>query len=472
MREKIPGFLNQVSFDVEMLILAVRLSRLRKGVYLMVKWERIGSNKVLMEIEVPAGEVDVALDKSYRKMVRKVDFPGFRKGKVPRSLLETKLGPEILYDGALEILAPLIYETYDKAVKKIALEPIDKPDMDLMQMEKGKPLLFKVEVEVMPEVILSDYKGISIEKEEKEISDADVEESLARIQKQHARLIAIEDETAEAVKGDVVIIDFKGYVEGEPFPGGESEGYSLELGSDTFVSGFEKQLEGVKINEERQVKVTFPIDYRAKDLAGKEVVFEVKLKEIKRKELPDLDANFAQEVSDFDTIEEFREDIRNKLKENEKTRAQREMEEKLIQKISDETEVEIPETLISRELHRIDEDTKKFLHMQGLTMEQYLNILVKSSQEIEDENRAEAISRLRRNLTLDAIGKKEGIIATESEVDKRVEEIAARQKKKFAEMKEILDMQGQLKMFTDEIRFRKIIDFLVQEAVISNSVIQ
>ncbi len=457
-------FLNQVNVGLKALNLAVRL---REGTYLMVKWERIGSNKVSLEIEMPASEVDVALEKSYRKMVKKVDFPGFRKGKVPRSLLETKLGPEILYDEALEILTPLIYETYDKAVEEADLETIDKPDMDLVQLEKGKALIFKVEVEVMPEITLSEYKGVPIEKEEKEISDSDIEDSLARTQKQHTRLLAVEDETVETVKGNVVIVDFKGSVEGEPFPGGESEGYSLELGSNTFVSGFEEQLEGVKINEERQVKVTFPTDYRAEDLAGKEVVFEVKLKEIKKKELPALDDDFAQEVSDFDTMEEFREDIKNKLKENERVRALREMEEKLVQKISGETKVEIPATLIDRELHRMDEDTKRFLQMQGLTMEQYLTILGRSSQEIEDGNRVEAANRLRRNLTLDTIGKKEGITAEESEVDKRVEDIATRQKKDFAAMREILVAQGQLEMFADEIRFRKIIDFLVQEADVS-----
>ncbi len=462
-----PEFLNQVNLGLNVLILAVRL---RKGAYLMVKWERIDRNKVSLEIEVPAGEVDVALEKSYRKMVRKIDFPGFRKGKAPRSLLETKLGSEFLYDEALEILTPLIYETYDKAVEEVDLEPIDKPDMDLVQMEKGKALIFKVEVEVMPEITLPEYKGVSVEREEKEISESDVGESLARTQKQHARLVEVEDETVEAVKGNIVIIDFKGYVEGKPFPGGESEGYSLELGSNTFVSGFEEQLEGVKINEERQVKVTFPTDYRAEDLAGKEVVFEVKLKEIKKKELPALDDDFAQEVSDFDTMEEFREDIKNKLKENERVRALREMEEKLVQKISEETKVEIPATLIDRELHRMDEDTKRFLQMQGLTMEQYLSILGKSSQEIQDGNRVEAANRLKRKLTLDTVGKKEGITAEESEVDKRVEEIAARQKKEFAAMKEILVAQGQLEMFADEIRFRKIIDFLVEEAMVSHSV--
>ncbi len=427
----------------------------------MVKWEKIDSNKVSMEIEVNQEIVNEGLKKAYLKVVKKVSVPGFRKGKVPRSVLEAKFGPEVLYEEALEILIP---KAYDDAVKEEELNPINQPQFDLVQMEKGKPLIFKAVVEVKPEVILPEYKGVKIEKKVKEVTEAEVDRYLENLQKQHARLVAVEDENVSAEKGDMVVMDFKGYVDGELFPGGEAEGHSLELGSNSFIPGFEDQLVGVKNGEEREVKVTFPEDYREESLAGKEALFEIIVKEIKRKETPELNDDFAQEVSDFDTLEEFKVETKNKLKESEESRALKEMEDQLIQKISKDVEVEVPKVLVEREQDRIVSEMEHFLRMQGMTMEQYTQLTQKTAADMREENKEEAEKRVKANLTLDAIIEKEGITAEEDEVNDRVKKFAEGYNQDPEKVKEMFATQGRLGVIEDEVKFRKAIDFVVKEA--------
>ncbi len=434
----------------------------------MVKWEKIDGNKISMEIEVNPAVVETALGKAYRKVVKQVNVPGFRKGKVPRPILEARFGPEVLYEEALETLIP---EAYEHAVGETELEPIDNPKFDLVQMEKGKPLLFKAVVEVKPEFELPEYKGIEIEKKLREITDTNVEEYLKMTQKQHARLVSLEDTAAEAKEGDLVVIDFKGFVDGEAFSGGEAEGYSLELGSNSFIPGFEAQLIGIKKGEERQVKVAFPEDYREKKLAGKEALFEVKAQEIKRKEYPLLDDDFAKEISEFSTLDEFKLDIKNKLKKNEETRAERDLEERLIQQIAGEVKVEAPSVLVERELDRIMEEMEQFMRMQGLSMEQYLKVSGKDPSELRENNKDEAIKRVITNLTLSAIIKKEGITAEESEIDDKIKGFAESYKQEFAKVKEVFTAQGRLGGIEDEIKYRKVIDLLVKEADITATTI-
>lgn len=427
----------------------------------MVKWEKIDGNKVSLEIEVEVEQVDVALAKAYRKVVQKATVPGFRKGKVPRSVLEAKFGPEILFEEALEILIP---EAYDRALDTTGLEPIDQPKYDLVQMEKGKPMIFKAEVEVKPDVKLPEYKGIPVEKKIRAIADADVEGYLKRTQEQHARLVTVEDQDCTAEKGDMVVIDFKGFIGEEPFAGGEAEGYSLELGSNSFIPGFEEQLIGKKRAEEVKVTVTFPEDYHEKGLAGAEAVFDVKVLEIKRKELPSLDDDFAQEVSDFDTLAEFKEDIHKKLLENEESRANRDVEEQLVQKISGEAEMEVPAVLVERELDRMMGDMERFLRMQGLTLEQYMKMAGKSLKDIRQENWEEGEKRVKANLTLDAIIKKEGIVAEEQEIDEKIAKFAASYEQDPEKVKEMFASQGRIGIIEEEVKFRKVIDFLMAEA--------
>lgn len=427
----------------------------------MVKWEKIDGSKVSLEIEVETEKVEEALAKAYRKVVQKATVPGFRKGRVPRSVLEAKFGPEILYEEALEILIP---GAYDRALDSAELEPIDQPQYDLVQMEKGKPMIFKAVVAVKPEVKLPEYKGINVKKTVKTIEDADVDGYLKRTQEQHARLVTVEDQDCVAEKGDLVVIDFKGFIDDEPFAGGEAEGYSLELGSKSFIPGFEDQLVGKKRDEEVKVTVTFPADYHEENLAGKEAVFDVKVLEIKRKELPALDDDFAQEVSEFDTLEEFKGDVLKKLLENEESRAMRDVEEQLIAKIGGEAEVEVPDVLVERELDRMMGDMERFLRMQGLTLEQYMQMAGKSLKDIRQENREEGEKRVKANLTLDAIIKKEGIQAEEHEIDERIEKFAAGYKQDPEKVKEMFASQGRIGIIEEEVKFRKAIDYLVAKA--------
>lgn len=427
----------------------------------MVKWEKIENSKVSLEIEVSPEQVEKALGQAYRKVVKKAVVPGFRKGRVPRSVLEAKFGPEVLYEDALEILIP---KAYHDAVEEADLQPIDQPRYDLVQMEKGEPLIFKAEVEVKPEVKLPEYRGVKVEKKVKKIDDTHVDAYLERTRQQHARLETVEEEDYPAALGDLVVMDFKGFIDEEPFEGGEAEGYSLELGTQSFIPGFEEQLVGKKKGEELEVKTAFPEDYREENLKGKEAVFKVKIHEIKRKEFPDLDDEFAQEVSEFSTLEEFKKDIKNKLVENEDNRAARELEDELIRKISRGAEVEIPSVLVERELDRMMGDMERFLRMQGLTLEQYLKMAEKSLKDLRDGNREEGENRVKANLTLDAIIKEEGITAEEQEIDEKIASFAGEHKQEPEKVKEMFASQGRIGIIEEEVKFRKAIDFLIAEA--------
>ena len=433
----------------------------------MYKWEKIDTNKVCLEIEVPVEEVNDALDKAYRKVVKKVSVPGFRKGKVPQKILESRYGPEIFYEDALEIL---VDPNYSKAVKECQLEPIDQPEFELVQMEKGKPLIFKVTVDVKPEVELGDYKGITVEQEKKEITAEDVERYLSSLREQHARLVALEE--GEICEKDLAVIDFNGTIDGEPFEGGAGENYSLEIGSGSFIQGFEEQLLGMHKNEEREVKVTFPEDYAQEKLKGKDAVFHVTVKEIKRPQLPDLNDDFVQELTEeFSTLEEFKADVENKLKENLENREKINLESKLIEKISAESMVDVPEVLVERELDNRMAEFEYYLRMQGLNLEQYGQLVEGGLEKIRDEQRGEALKHARANLVLDAIIKKEALEASDEEIEEKLREVVRNANAKnntdeidLEKIKEQFEKQGRLDIMAHEIRYRKAIDLLVEHA--------
>lgn len=433
----------------------------------MYKWEKIDTNKVCLEIEVPVEEVSDALDKAYRKVVKKVSVPGFRKGKVPKKILESRYGPEIFYEDALEIL---VDPNYNKAVKECQLEPIDQPELELVQMEKGKPLIFKVTVDVKPEVELGDYKGITVEQEKKEITAEDVERYLNSLREQHARLVTLEE--GEICEKDLAVIDFSGTIDGEPFEGGSSENYSLEIGSGSFIQGFEEQLLGAHKNEEREVKVTFPEDYAKEELRGKDAVFQVTVKEIKRPQLPDLNDDFVQELTEeFSTLEEFKADVENKLKENLENREKIKLESKLIEKIAEESKVDVPEVLVERELDNRMAEFEYYLRMQGLNLEQYGQLVEGGLEKIREEQRGEALKHAKANLVLDAIIKKEALEATDEEIDEKLREIVQNANVKnntdeidLEKIKEQFKKQGRLDIMAHEIRYRKAIDLLVEHA--------
>ncbi|MBS4031079.1 MAG: trigger factor [Clostridiales bacterium] len=427
----------------------------------MVKLEKIDESKVALEIEVEAQTVEEALDTAYKKVVKKVSLPGFRKGKVPRPILESRFGSEVLFEDALEILVP---DAYDKAVKKTGINPIDQPEIDLVQLEKGKPFIFKALVEVKPEATLGEYKGVEVTREVKEITEADVAAKLEQLRKQHVKLHVVEDAVAQ---GDMTVIDFTGFKDGEPFEGGHGEGYSLEIGSGSFIPGFEEQLIGLKTGEEKEISVTFPEEYHAEELAGKPVTFKVKLQEVKRKELPELSDDFAAEVSDFATLAELKEDALNKLKEAEENRVKTELETSVIESVAANSDVAVPNVMVEREIDRMTGEMEQFLRMQGLTLDKFIALTGKTMDDLRDDKREEAKSRVKANLVLDAIIQKEGFAATDEEVDEKIQKFAESYGQEVEKVKEYFNVQGQSDVLRQEIRYRKAIDFLVAEANIT-----
>ena len=432
----------------------------------MVKLEKIDGSKVELEIEVEAEKLADALNQAYKKVVKNISLPGFRKGKVPRPVLESRFGPEILYEDALEILVP---EAYDKAVKETGIEPLESPQIDLIQMEKGKPVIFKAVVDVKPEVKLGEYRGIPVTQEIREVAEVDVENRLSQLQEQHATLHVVEEGAVE--EGDLAVIDFTGYIDGEPFDGGTAEGYSLEIGSGMFIDNFEEQLVGMKPGEEKDVKVTFPENYHEERLAGKQAVFKVKLNEIKRKELPELNDDFAKEISEFDTLAELKDDILNKLKEQEEQHAKTLVENKIIEQVAAAAEVELPDVLVEREIDRQLNEMEQYLRMQGLTLEKFLETAQKSLDDLREQHRPEAEKRVKANLVLDAIIAKEGIAATDEEIEERIKKFAESYNQDVQVIKDYFAAQGQLDVIRQEIQFRKAIDFLVAEAQITTEIV-
>ncbi len=423
------------------------------------RWEKIENNKIKLEVEVAAPEVDTALAKAYRKVVKKVNLPGFRKGKVPRHVLESRFGPEVLHEEALEELVPPAYE---HALQEANIDPINQPEFELVQVEEGKPLLFNAVVEVLPDVELGEYKGLEAEQEEVEVDDLQVDHHIYMLREQNARLVPREDEPAR--EGDLVSIDFKGFIDGEPFEGGEAEDYSLELGSNSFIPGFEEQLIGVKPEEEKEVKVTFPEDYRNEEHAGKEAVFQVKMKQIKEKQLPELNDDFVKEISEFETLEEMKADLKEKMFKNAEEQSKTKLEEYLIEKVTEASTVQLPEVLVERQIDRIIGDMENYLRQQGLGIDQFLELSGKSMEEMREQNREEAEKRTKANLVLDAIAKKEGITVEDSEVDDKITGIAESYSDQPDRIKSLLEKQGRLPVIREEMRIRKAVDLIVEQA--------
>ncbi len=421
--------------------------------------EKLENSKVKLEIEVAEPDVDTALAKAYFKVVKKVNLPGFRKGKIPRRILEARFGPEILHDDALEMLIP---HAYQEAIKNSEVEPVDQPQFELVQMEEGKPLIFHALVDVLPEIELSEYKGIKVEQEEVKVDDLQIDHHLYMLREQNARLVPLED--SKVKEGHQLLIDFKGFIDDEPFEGGEAENYSLEIGSKSFIEGFEEQLVGAAIDEEREVRTKFPENYHKQDLAGKDVLFRVTVKEIKEKQLPDIDDEFFKEVSEFETFDELKEDLRVKLLKNAEEQSKMKMEESLISIVSESSKLELPLALVERQIDRIIGDLESYLQYQGLNLDKFLELSGKSMEEIREEKREDAEKRTRANLVLDAVSKKEGINIEDSELDAKIASIAEEYNDKPDRIRDILDKQGRLPVIREELRIRKTIDMLVLEA--------
>jgi trigger factor len=419
-------------------------------------WEKIEKNVGVLEVEVDAEKVAAALDKAFKKVVNRINVPGFRRGKVPRQLFEKRFGVESLYQDALDIILP---EAYVQAVEETGISPVDRPEVDVEQFGKGQTLKFKAKVAVKPEVKLGDYKGLEIEVPSAEVTAEEVDAELKRMQQRHAELVVIEEGAAE--NGDVVVIDFEGFVDGEAFPGGKAEKYSLELGSGSFIPGFEEQLVGMTKGEEKEINVTFPENYHSEDLKGKAAVFKVKLHDIKRKNLPVLDDEFAKDVSEFDTLEEYKQDIEKRLKQRKEQEQQAAKETAVVEKAAANAEVEIPQVMIETELEQMLKEFERRLRMQGMTLEMYFQFSGQNEAALKEQMRSDAEKRVRNNLVLEAIAKAENIEATDAEVDAEIEKMAENLKRSPEEIRQILTANGSIAGMKQDLSVKKTVDFLV-----------
>ena len=415
-------------------------------------------NNLKLNIKVEPEKVDQALEQAYREVAKEVSVPGFREGKVPRKVLEAKYGPEILHKDALDIIIP---DAYSEAISEIGAEPIDRPDIEDYYIAEGEYATFTARVEVKPEVELGQYTGLDLEYEDVEVEQEEVNNHLSRLQDQHSQLEFTDKEIIE--EGDTAVIDFEGFIDGEPFEGGSGEEFNLEIGSGQFIPGFEEKLIGEKTGTEVELEVDFPDDYQAEDLAGKTAVFNVDIKEIKEKVVPELDDDFAREVSDYDTIEEFKDSVRSQIKEQKKQQTDQDFEEKLFDAIADDSEFELPEKLIENELDSMFQRFKINLSQQGMEIEDYFEYTGMDEQDWRDQNYDSAVKSVRNNLLLEAVAKKEDIEVSDSEVESKIKEIAEANDQDFEEMKSQMEEYNQLDSIKESIKMEKTMEFLKKE---------
>lgn len=419
-------------------------------------WEKTENSRGVLTVEVDEAQVAAALDKAFRKVVRNVTVPGFRKGKVPRPIFEARFGVEVLYQDAADIL---LRETYPEAVEQTGIEPVAPPDIDIEQIGKDKPFIYKATVVVKPDVKLGEYKGLEIPAKSFAVTDEDVEARLKELQEKNAVLEAVEDRAAE--NGDVVTIDFEGFLNGEPFEGGKAEKYVVELGSGTLIAGFEEQVVGMKPGEEKEIAVTFPEDYHNADLAGKSATFKVKLHEVKRKNLPALDDEFAKDVSEFETLEELKADLRKQLEEKARNDEEQYKRDTVVEKAAENAEVEIPDVMIEREIDNLVRDFDFQLRLMGLTLDRYLTMMRLTPDKLREQFKENATKRVRAYLVLEAIAKAENITVTDDDIEKEIAAIAERYEQPVEQVKKVYEDSSRLETLKDELLIRKTIDFLV-----------
>lgn len=417
-------------------------------------------NQGVLTVEVNVETVNEGLNKAFQKVSKEVNIPGFRKGKIPRQLFEKRFGVESLYQEALDFILP---DAYAKAVDETGIFPVDRPEIDVEQLEKGKELIFKATVTVKPEVKLGEYKGLEVEKLDDTVTDEDVNEEIKTLQERQAELVVKED--GEVEDGNTVVIDFEGFVDGEAFEGGKSENYSLEIGSNSFIPGFEEQLIGSKSGEETDIEVTFPEEYHAEELAGKQATFKVKIHEIKAKELPELDDEFAKDVDDkVETFEELKTSIKNRLTESKKNEADQKLRNDLVEKATANAEIELPEIMIDNEVDRMIQEFEQSLQMQGMNLELYFQFSGQDEAALREQMKSDAEQRVRTSLTLEAIVKAENLEADEEAVDEEIKKMAEMNNMDVEEVKNI--MAANMDGLKADLKLQKAIEFLVENSKI------
>ena len=416
------------------------------------------ANEVKLEITIEAEKFDEAIKKVYFKSAKYFNIPGFRKGKAPMQIVEKYYGKEIFYEDAFN---EVVAEEFEKALKENNIEAVSRPDIDITQIGKGQDLIFTAIVQTKPEAELGKYKGIEIKKIEYNVTDHDIEHELGHMQEKNSRLVSIDNRAVE--NGDITVIDFEGSIDGVPFEGGKAEKHELEIGSGAFIPGFEDQVIGMKIDEEKDIKVKFPEEYFSKDLAGKDAVFKVKLHEIKKKELPELDDEFAKDVSEFDTLDELKKSIREKIETQNAERVKYETQDAVIKAVCENTKVDIPSGMIELETDNMLKDIETRLSYQGLKLDQYFKMMGKTEEEVRKEYEPQAIEAIKSRLTLEAVIAKEKIVASDEEIDEKIKEMAKNYGKKEEEIKDNENIRNYIKQ---GIESEKAINFLVDNAKI------
>ncbi len=422
--------------------------------------EKLDNNKVKLTIHVGQDSFEEGMQKSYLKNRKSISIPGFRKGKVPRKVMEQYFGESILYEDAINEVFP---PAYDQAVKETGIEPVDRPELDIVQIGSGQDFIFTAEVTVKPEVELGQYKGLEVDRVEYIVTDEEVEERIKQTLEQNARWVSVEDRPVKT--GDRVILDYSGSIDGELFEGGTAEKQNLEIGSGHFIPGFEEQMVGMELGEEKDLKVTFPEEYHAEELKGKEAIFHVKLHEIKEKELPDLDDEFAKDVSEFDTLDEYRADIKQKLEKNAEERSNTELKNNLIDLAVNNAKVDIPDVMVDFELDNMLRDIDNQLRYNGLNIESYLKIANTSIDDFRAQYKDDAYNRVKTQLVIEAIGKAENIEVSEEDYEKQYELLAKQYNQEVETIKKSL--QGGLEHLENSIIAEKTIELLVDEAKVT-----
>ncbi len=420
--------------------------------------EKLEKNMAKLTVEVSAEQFEECIKAAYKKNKNRFMIPGFRKGKAPQHMIEKMYGPGVFYEDAAE---EAIDQTYADAMKDSELEIVSRPEISIVQIEKGQAFIYNAMVAVKPEVTLGEYKGIQVEKASEEVTDEDVAAELVRIQNQNSRLITIEDRPVE--DGDQAVIDFDGSVDGVAFDGGKAEDYPLSIGSHSFIDTFEEQLIGKSIGEECEVNVTFPQEYHAKDLAGKPAVFKVKIKEIKKKELPVLDDEFASEVSEFDTLDEYKADLRKGLEEKKKKEAASENEDRVVEAVVANASMDIPEPMIESQVEGLVQDYARRMYSQGIAFDQYMEYTGMTKDSLKEQMRPQAVKRIETRLVLEAVAEAEKLEVTDERLEEEIQKMAEAYKMEAEKLKEHMG-DAEKKQMKQDIAVQEAVDFLVAEA--------
>ncbi|MDY5540767.1 MAG: trigger factor [Lachnospiraceae bacterium] len=423
-----------------------------------VQVENLEKNMAKLTIEVSAEELEKALQAAYNKEKNKINIPGFRKGKVPRAMIEKMYGPEIFYDDAANTLIP---DAYAKAADESGLEIVSQPKIDLVQIEKGKPFIFTAEVAVKPEVTLGEYKGVEVPKADLTVTDEEVAAEIDRERDKNARTITVEDRPVQS--GDQAVIDFEGFVDGVAFEGGKGESYPLTIGSNTFIPGFEDQLIGAEVGKEVDVNVLFPAEYQEKSLAGKPALFKVTVKEIKVKELPELDDDFAQDVSEFDTLEEYKADVRKNLEAKKAEAAKTAKEDAVVDKIIENASMEIPDAMVETQTRQMMDDFANRMQQQGLSMEQYFQFTGMDAEKLAEQMKPSALKRIQTRLVLEAIVKAENIEATEEEYMAEIKKMADMYQMEVEKLEQLVG-EYEADSIKEDIAVQKAVDLVAEAA--------